>query len=225
MGSSAPDASAALRVVALVSGAGTVLESVLDAAAAGAPFVVRAVGSDRDGTGGVARAEARGIPAFTCRLPEYPTRDDWNLDLVRLIAAHEPDLVVLAGFMKVLGPAVLAAYPVINTHPALLPSFPGAHGVRDALAHGVMVTGATCHWVDAGVDTGPIIEQRAVRVEPGDTVESLHDRIKAEEREMLVGVLTRFAADRAAITAISASRHGPGPDLGEHELLDPFLQH
>ncbi|MGL5911958.1 MAG: phosphoribosylglycinamide formyltransferase [Phycicoccus sp.] len=199
MVSSLPGVSAPLRVVALVSGAGTVLDAVLDAAAAGGPFAVLAVGADRDGTGGATRAEARGIPTFVCRVPEYLTRDDWDLDLARLVAAHQPDLVVLAGFMKVLGPAVLAAHPVINTHPALLPSFPGAHGVRDALAHGVKVTGCTCHWVDAGIDTGPIIDQRAVRVEPGDTVDTLHERIKVEERTMLVGVLSALAADRTAI--------------------------
>ncbi|MGL5929191.1 MAG: phosphoribosylglycinamide formyltransferase [Dermatophilaceae bacterium] len=188
-----------LRLVVLVSGAGSNLQALLDAAAAGAPFEVVAVGADRDGTGGVERAVARGIPTFTCRVPEYLTRDDWDRDLARLVAAHQPDLVVLAGFMKVLGPAMLGGYPVVNTHPALLPSFPGAHGVRDALAHGVKVTGCTCHWVDAGVDTGPIVEQRAVRVEPGDTVETLHERIKVEERAMLVGVLAALAADRATI--------------------------
>ncbi|MGL4176929.1 MAG: phosphoribosylglycinamide formyltransferase [Dermatophilaceae bacterium] len=188
-----------LRLVVLVSGTGSNLQALLDATAARAPFEVVAVGADRDGTGGVERAVARGIPTFTCRAPEYVTRDDWDRDLVRLVAAHQPDLVVLAGFMKVLGPTMLAGYPVVNTHPALLPSFPGAHGVRDALAHGVKVTGCTCHWVDAGVATGPIIEQRAVRVEPGDTVETLHERIKVEERAMLVGVLTELATDRAAI--------------------------
>ena len=137
-----------------------------------------AVGADRDGTGGVERAERAGIPTFVARVPDYVTRADWDLDLERLVAEHGPDLVVSAGFMKVLGPAVLAAHRVVNTHPALLPSFPGAHGVRDAMAHGVKVTGCTCHWVDAGVDTGPIIDQRAVRVEPDDTVETLHERIK-----------------------------------------------
>ncbi|MGL5819895.1 MAG: phosphoribosylglycinamide formyltransferase [Phycicoccus sp.] len=206
MVSSAPGASAPLRIVALVSGAGTILEAVLDAAAVGAPFEVTAVGADRDGTGGATRAEACGIPTFTCRVPEYLTRDDWDLDLARLVTAHGPDLVVLAGFMKVLGPAMLATCPVINTHPALLPSFAGAHGVRDALAHGVKVTGCTCHWVDAGVDTGPIVDQRAVRVESGDTVETLHERIKVEERAMLVDVLTELAADRTAIPR-PAGRH------------------
>ena len=190
-----------LGLVVLVSGAGSNLQALLDAAAAGAPFAVLAVGADRDGTQGLERATAAGVPTFVCRVPDYDSRTDWDLDLARRISGFGPDLVVSAGFMKVLGPAVLGTRPVLNTHPALLPSFPGAHGVRDALAHGVRVTGCTCHWVDAGVDTGPIIEQRAVRVEDGDTVESLHERIKVVERGMLVDVLTALAGDRSAIPA------------------------
>ncbi|HQA13920.1 MAG TPA: formyltransferase family protein, partial [Ornithinibacter sp.] len=124
-------------------------------------------------------------------------RADWDEALARLISDAVPDLVVSAGFMKVLGPTVLARHRVINTHPALLPSFPGAHGVRDAMAHGVRVTGCTCHWVDAGVDTGAIIDQRAVRVEDDDTVETLHERIKVLERDMLVEVVRSLAADRS----------------------------
>ena len=187
-----------LGVVVLVSGAGSNLQALIDAAAHdGAPFRLLAVGADRDGTLGVERAERAGIPTFVCRVPDYVTRADWDLDLARQISATAPDLVVSAGFMKVLGPAVLGAHHVINTHPALLPSFPGAHGVRDAMAHGVRVTGCTCHWVDAGVDTGPIIDQRAVRVDDGDTVESLHERIKLVEREMLVDVVRALAADRS----------------------------
>ena len=187
-----------LRLVVLVSGTGTNLQALLDASAGGtAPFRVVAVGADRDGTGGVERAERAGIPVFVCRVPDYVTRADWDLDLERQISQHAPDLVVSAGFMKVLGPAVLGAHRAVNTHPALLPSFPGAHGVGDALAHGVRVTGCTCHWVDAGVDTGPILEQRAVQVEDRDTVETLHERIKVVEREMLVDVVRRLAADRS----------------------------
>jgi phosphoribosylglycinamide formyltransferase-1 len=188
----------ALGVVVLVSGAGSNLQALIDGASTpDAPFRVLAVGADRDGTGGVERAGQHGIPTFVCRVPDYVTRADWDLDLERQIAAVAPDLVVSAGFMKVLGPAVLAAHRVVNTHPALLPSFPGAHGVHDAMAHGVKVTGCTCHWVDAGVDTGPIIDQRAVRVEDGDTVESLHERIKVVEREMLVDVVRALATDRS----------------------------
>jgi phosphoribosylglycinamide formyltransferase 1 len=187
-----------LQLVVLVSGSGTTLQALLDASAQeGAPFRVVAVGADRDGTRGQERAEQHGIPTFVCRVPDYTTRADWDADLERLVGDPSPDLVVSAGFMKVLGPRVLGAHRVINTHPALLPSFPGAHGVRDALDHGVRVTGCTCHWVDAGVDTGPIIDQRAVRVEAGDTVESLHERIKDVERQMLVDVVRGLAADRS----------------------------
>lgn len=191
-----------LGLVVLVSGTGSNLQALIDAASLpDTPFRVLAVGADRDGTGGVERAAQHGIPTFVCRVPDYMTRADWDLDLERQITAMRPDLVVSAGFMKVLGPAVLAAHRVVNTHPALLPSFPGAHGVHDAMAHGVRVTGCTCHWVDAGVDTGPIIDQRAVRVEDDDTVESLHERIKVVEREMLVDVVRRLAADRSWQTA------------------------
>ena len=187
-----------LGLVVLVSGSGSNLQALIDAAARDdATFRVLAVGADRDGTGGVERARRVGIPTFVARVPDYVTRADWDLDLERLVAEHEPDLVVSAGFMKVLGPAMLHAHRAINTHPALLPSFPGAHGVRDAMAHGVKVTGCTCHWVDAGVDTGPILDQRAVRVEPDDTVETLHERIKVLEREMLVDVVRSLAADRS----------------------------
>ncbi|GGL29991.1 phosphoribosylglycinamide formyltransferase [Phycicoccus endophyticus] len=184
-----------LRLAVLVSGSGTNLQALLDAPAA--PFEVVVVGADREDTGGVERARARGIPTFVCRVADHPDRAGWDAALARSLATHDVDLVVSAGFMKVLGPQVLAAHRVVNTHPALLPSFPGAHGVRDALAHGVRVTGCTCHWVDAGVDTGPVIDQRAVRVEDGDTVETLHERIKVQERAMLVEVLTRLASDRS----------------------------
>lgn len=196
--STAPSGSSPLRLVVLVSGSGTNLQAMLDAAAEeGSPFSVVAVGADRDDTGGQQRAERHGIPTFVCRVPDYATRADWDGDLERLVSEPAPDLVVSAGFMKVLGPRMLAAHRVVNTHPALLPSFPGAHGVRDALAHGVRVTGCTCHWVDAGVDTGPIIDQRAVRVEPDDTVETLHERIKVAERDMVIEVLTALAGDRS----------------------------
>ena len=188
-----------LRLVVLVSGSGSNLQQALIDAAAepGAPFRVVAVGADRDGTLGLERAVGNGIPTFVCRVPDYTTRADWDEALARLISDAVPDLVVSAGFMKVLGPTVLARHRVINTHPALLPSFPGAHGVRDAMAHGVRVTGCTCHWVDAGVDTGAIIDQRAVRVEDDDTVETLHERIKVLERDMLVEVVRSLAADRS----------------------------
>lgn len=188
---------APLRLVVLVSGSGSNLQALLDAADDGAPFAVVAVGADRAGTGGIQRAATRDVPTFECRVRDFADRAAWDRELADLVGAHRCDLVVSAGFMKVLGPAVLAGPRILNTHPALLPSFPGAHGVRDALAHGVKVTGCTCHWVDAGVDTGPIVDQRAVRVHEGDSEETLHERIKVAERAMLVEVLTRFAQDRS----------------------------
>ena len=206
-----------LRVLVLVSGSGSNLQALIDAAQEkGSPFRVVSVGADRDGTGGQARAEQHGIATFVCRVADYTTRADWDADLQRLVAEASPDLVVSAGFMKVLGPAVLTAHRVLNTHPALLPSFPGAHGVRDAMRHGVRVTGCTCHWVDADVDTGTIIEQRAVRVEPDDTVESLHERIKVLERVMVVEVVSALAADRSwsAPGAVPAARPRPTSSSG-----------
>ncbi|MGC5627293.1 phosphoribosylglycinamide formyltransferase [Georgenia sp. Z1344] len=197
-----------LRLLVLVSGSGTLLQAVLDAAAPGAPFVVVGVGTDRTGTLGEERARRAGIPTFVAPLRDHPDRAAWDAHLAGEIAAYEPDVVVSAGFMKILGPAVLGARPVLNTHPALLPSFPGAHGVRDALAHGVRVTGCTCHVVDAGVDTGPIVDQRAVRIEDGDTEETLHERIKVEERAMLVDVLTRLARSDLSLPT---PRHGAVP--------------
>ena len=174
-------------MVALVSGSGTLLQAVLDACDdPGYAVQVVAVGADREGIEGLARARRRGIPAFVERLPDHSDRTAWDAALAAAIGTHEPDLVLSAGFMRVLGPAVLAAHRVVNTHPALLPSFPGAHGVRDALAHGVKITGCTLHEVDAGVDTGPIIAQRAVAVRPGDTEAALHERIKVVERQLLV---------------------------------------
>ena len=181
-----------MRLVVLVSGSGTNLQAILDACedpSFGCEVV--AVGADRPAIAGLDRAERRGVPTFVVAVSDHPDRAGWDAALADAIGAHEPDLVVSAGFMKILGPAVLERFGgrVINTHPALLPSFPGAHGVRDAMAHGVKVTGCTCHYVDAGVDTGPIIAQRAVAVEDDDTEGSLHERIKVVEREMLVGVL------------------------------------
>lgn len=186
-----------LRVVVLVSGSGTLLQALIDdSAAPDAGYQVVAVGADRAPVGGLDRAARAGIPTIVHRLGDHPDRVAWNAALAADLAAHDPDLVVLAGFMKLLGPRLLAAYPVINTHPALLPSFPGAHGVRDALAHGVRVTGTTCIWVDDGVDTGAIIDQRAVGVEPDDDEATLHERIKVVERRMLVDVVRALAADR-----------------------------
>lgn len=187
------------RVVVLVSGSGTLLQALLDA---GPPGRVVAVGADRPGIEGLARAERTGVPTFVCPVAEHPDRAAWNTALANAVAAHRPDLVVSAGFMKILGPGFLAEVgaPVVNTHPALLPSFPGIRGVADALAYGVKVTGATVHLVDEGTDTGPVLAQAAVVVQPGDTVASLHERIKIEERRLLVGTVAALARHGATVT-------------------------
>lgn len=183
------------RLVVLVSGSGTNLAALLDACADPAyGATVVAVGADREHIEGLARAERVGIPTFVRRVADYATREEWDAELAKATAEHDPDLVVSAGFMKILGRQFLAAFPrTINTHPALLPAFPGAHAVRDALAAGVAVTGATVHYVDAGVDTGPVIDQVEVAVEPGDDEATLHERIKVVERQMLVDTVRRLA--------------------------------
>jgi phosphoribosylglycinamide formyltransferase-1 len=188
------------RVVVLVSGSGTLLQALLDAP--DLPARVVAVGADRAGIEGLARAGRAGIPTFTVRVRDHPDRAAWDAALAKAVAEHRPDLVVSAGFMKILGPGFLAGIgaPMINTHPALLPSFPGTHGVADALAYGVKVTGATVHLVDEGMDTGPVLAQAAVPVEPGDTAETLHERIKIEERRLLVGTVAALARQGATVT-------------------------
>ncbi|MFX0538236.1 phosphoribosylglycinamide formyltransferase [Ornithinimicrobium sp. Y1847] len=183
-----------MRVVVLVSGSGTLLQAVLDAATDPLYAVsVAAVGADREGIEGLARAQRAGIPTFVERLADHPDRAAWDVALAEAIAVHEPDLVVSAGFMKIVGEQVLGRFRMVNTHPTLLPSFPGAHGVRDALEHGVKVTGCTLFEVDAGIDTGRILAQRAVEVLPDDTEATLHERIKVQEREMLVAHLPELA--------------------------------
>lgn len=185
-------------MVVLVSGSGTNLQALLDAT--GSPsygVVVVAVGADRDGIEGLARAERQGIETFVHRVGDHPTREDWDLALTRSVRAYEPDLVVSAGFMKLAGEAFLSAFAgrYVNTHPALLPSFPGMHGARDALQHGVRITGATLFVVDAGIDTGPIVAQTALPVLDDDTEATLHERIKTREREMLVQTVGAMLRD------------------------------
>jgi len=177
-------------IVVLVSGSGTLLQSLLDASADPAYGVrILAVGADRDDIEGLRRAQRAGIETFVCRVRDFPDRGAWDEGLAAEIASRSPDFVVTAGFMKILGPATLGQRTILNTHPALLPSFPGAHAVRDALAHGVKVTGTTAHLVDAGVDTGLILAQQAVEVLDDDTEETLHERIKVQERELLVDLV------------------------------------
>ena len=156
-----------------------------------------AVGADRDRITALARAERSGLPAFTVRLADYPAREDWDAALTKACAAHAPDLIVLAGFMKLVGQPFLDAFGgrCLNTHPALLPSFPGAHAVRDALAHGVKVTGCTVLVVDEGVDSGPIAAQAPVQVKDDDDETTLHERIKVTERALLVGTVGRMVRE------------------------------
>jgi phosphoribosylglycinamide formyltransferase-1 len=191
------------RLVVLASGSGTTLQALLDASAApsfGAQVV--AVGTDRTGIEAIARAERAGAETFTCRTSQYGERDEWDAALADAVAAYEPDLVISAGFMKLVGPHFLKTFGgrFVNSHPALLPAFPGMHGARDALEHGVKITGCTLFVVDDGVDTGPIIAQTAVPVLDTDDEAALHERIKIAEREMLVEYIGRMAREGWTIT-------------------------
>lgn len=190
------------RVVVLVSGTGTNLAALLAAHAEPAYGArVVAVVSDRPGAGGLTVARAAGVPTAVVAPADFPDRTAWDRGLTQAVAVFDPALVVTAGFMRILGPAFLGRFAdrVVNTHPALLPAFPGAHAVRDALAHGAKVTGCTVHVVDAGVDSGPIIAQRAVEVLPDDDEAALHERIKAVERTLLVDVVGRIARGGLAV--------------------------
>lgn len=192
------DRPAPRRLVVLVSGTGTLLQALLDAAADPAYGArVVAVGADRHRTQGVERAERAGVPTFVRRLSDFGDRADWDASLTDAVAEHDPDLIVLAGFMKLVGSRFLARFAgrIINTHPALSPSFPGMHGPRDALEYGVKVTGCTIFAVDEGVDAGPIIDQVAVPIRHGDDEASLHERIKVAERALLVDTVGRMCRD------------------------------
>ena len=198
-----PARSSPARLVVLVSGSGTNLQALLDATADpsyGAQVV--AVGADREGIEGLARAERAGIPTFVHRLKDFATREEWDAALTASCAEHLPDLVVSAGFMKLVSEKFLARFGgrVVNTHPALSPSFPGMHGPQEALDYGVKVTGCTLFVIDGGVDTGPIVAQTVVPVEDDDDAESLHERIKVAERAMLVDNVGRMAREGFTIT-------------------------
>ncbi|MED5528069.1 MAG: phosphoribosylglycinamide formyltransferase [Actinomycetota bacterium] len=184
------------RIVVLASGAGTLLQALLDSEIR---MLIVAVGSDQPEAPALARARAADVPTFV--VPMAEDREVWNRDVVKHLQALETDLVVTAGFMRVLGGPVIEAFEnrIINSHPALLPSFPGAHAVRDAIESGVKVTGCTIHIIDEGVDTGPIIAQCPVAVRDGDTVESLHKRIKEHERTLLVDVLGRIVREGVSV--------------------------
>lgn len=196
-----------MRIVVLVSGTGSNLQAVIDAVKEGDLDVeIAAVGADRPGTYGVERSAVAGIPTFVVDFKAYPDRAAWNAALTEAVAGYQPDVVVSSGFMRIVSADFIDAFggKYLNTHPALLPSFPGAHGVRDALAYGVKVTGCTVHWADAGVDTGPIIAQEAVAIGDGETEESLHERIKVVERRLLVSTLAQLSAAHS-----SNSQQGP----------------
>ncbi|MET3172369.1 UNVERIFIED_ORG: phosphoribosylglycinamide formyltransferase-1 [Arthrobacter sp. UYCu721] len=186
-----------MRIVVLVSGTGSNLQAVIDAVMSGELGVeIAAVGADREGTYGVERSSEAGLETFVVNFNSFPTRDEWDAALTVRVASYAPDVVVSSGFMRIVSADFIEAFngKYLNTHPALLPAFPGAHGVRDAMAYGVKVTGCTVHWADAGVDTGPIIAQEAVAIEPGETEETLHERIKVVERRLLVNTLAALAA-------------------------------
>jgi phosphoribosylglycinamide formyltransferase-1 len=186
------------RLVVLVSGTGTNLQALIDACADeayGADVV--AVGADRDGIAALARAARAGIPTFVHRVKDYSSRADWDMVLAESCAAYQADLVILAGFMKLVGPRFLGRFGgrCLNTHPALLPSFPGMRGVRDALDYGVKVTGCTVLIVDPGIDAGPVVAQRPVLVRDDDDEASLHERIKVTERALLVETVGRMVRE------------------------------
>ncbi|NLE79438.1 MAG: phosphoribosylglycinamide formyltransferase [Rhodococcus sp.] len=183
------------RIVVLVSGAGTLLNSLAEASrAADYPAQIVAVGADRD-CGALANAADAGIACFAVSVRDHADRSAWDVALTEAVAAHEPDLVVSAGFMKILGPAFLERFGgrIINTHPALLPAFPGSHAVADALAYGVKVSGSTVHLVDSGIDTGAVLAQEAVPVLADDDEATLHERIKVVERRLLAEVIAAVA--------------------------------
>lgn len=178
----------AKRILLLASGSGSLAQAIFDA---GFGERVEFVGliSDRDS---MALSRARSAGVRDLYLPISADRNEWNAALLAATSDLNPDLVVSVGFMRILSPEYVERFKVMNTHPALLPAFPGAHAVRDALAAGVTETGATVHWVDAGVDTGPVIAQRVIEIEPSDTEESLHERIKIAERTLIVETLERW---------------------------------
>ncbi|MCW1249962.1 phosphoribosylglycinamide formyltransferase [Acaricomes phytoseiuli] len=186
-----------MRLVVLASGSGSNLQALIDAIHRDElPVQILAVGSDRPGTYALERSAAAGLETFVVDYRSFPDRAAWDAALLEAVLGFQPDYVLSSGFMRIVGADFIGAFPrrYLNTHPALLPAFPGAHGVRDALAYGVKVTGCTVMYADEGVDTGPIIAQRAIDVLPEDDETSLHERIKAAERELLIQVLRDLAA-------------------------------
>lgn len=192
----AQDAPTRPRIVVLASGTGSTLQAILDAAADPTfEGEIVAAGTDVKGCPAMARAEQRGIPTFAVELRNFADRAEWNVALADELIRFRPDLVALAGFMRVLAPDVVRRFPIVNTHPALLPAFPGAHAVRDALAAGVQSTGVTVHWVDEGVDTGPVIVQAEVPVLADDDEDSLRARIQATEKPLYVNAIRQICRE------------------------------
>lgn len=181
------------RLVVLASGSGTTLQAILDAVDLGGAVV--AAGTDVPGCLAMKRAASAGVPTFSIALNDYADRPAWNDALGTAIAEHRPDIVVLAGFMRVLGADVVHRFRIVNTHPALSPAFPGAHAIRDALSAGVPTTGVTVHWVDEGVDTGPVIAQTVVPVEAGDDETTLRERIQEAEKPLYVNAIRQLCSD------------------------------
>ncbi|TYR20474.1 phosphoribosylglycinamide formyltransferase [Corynebacterium urealyticum] len=189
-----------LRIVALASGSGTLVQALIDNLDS-AKVELLAIGADRD-CAALERAEKAGLPTFKVEyIPKVTDRGQWNRDLIAALESWDADLIVSAGFMRIIGADVVERFPgrIINTHPALLPSFPGAQAVVDAIEYGVKVTGSTVHVVDAGVDSGPIVAQEAVNVHPSDKVETLHEKIKHVERRLIVQVLHEIAGNGLTI--------------------------
>lgn len=186
------------RLLVLASGTGSLLQALLDSPVG---IHICAVGSDVPQCHALERARRQSIPTFSVTMDHAISRDEWNQRLLMEIEAHDPTLIISAGFMRILGSAIVDRYAhrIINTHPALLPAFPGAHAVRDALAYGAKVTGCTVHFVDAGVDTGPIIAQQAVTIFSSDSEQSLHERIKEVERLMLVSVVEQMISEKFVV--------------------------
>jgi phosphoribosylglycinamide formyltransferase-1 len=196
-----------LSLVVLISGGGSNLRALLDAQSdAEFPARIVAVGADNDAAG-LSHADEFGVPTFTVPPTSFESRAAWGDELLEQIEVWSPDLVVCAGFMRILPPRVVSALSpfLINTHPALLPAFPGAHAVRDALAAGVAETGVTVHIVDEGVDTGPVIVQEAVAIEPGDTESELHERIKTIERRLLTQAVLDIANSRVNLRELATA--------------------
>jgi phosphoribosylglycinamide formyltransferase 1 len=192
------ESTTASRLVVLASGGGSNLAALL-AAHGDVGYGARVVGvvSDRPDAGALDLARDAGVASVVVAPADFDDRSAWNVGIAEAVAVFRPDWIVLAGFMRILAPSFVERFAgrIINTHPALLPSFPGAHGVRDALAYGVKVTGCTVHVVDTGVDTGPIVAQAVVPVEDGDDEGRLHERIKVAERALLVETVGRIARE------------------------------